>query len=84
LGDAILSVKKASTVGVQVCPELPAPVGDNGLDGAAYLVPNPEEDHGQTWTNGVPVLLKLNSELSLVNEILDASFDNALIDAVVL
>jgi hypothetical protein len=48
------------------------------------LVPNPETDQGQTWTNGVIVLLKLNSELSLVKESLDASLDKRLIEIVVL
>ena len=84
LGDARLIVRNASVAGVQLCPEVPAPVGDNGLDGLAYLVPKPEDDQGQTWTNGVIVLLKLNNELSLVNESLDASLDNKLIDNVVL
>jgi len=48
------------------------------------LVPKPEADQGQTCVNGLLVLLKLNRELSLVNESLAASFDSALIDAVVL
>jgi hypothetical protein len=84
LGDAMLMVRNASVAGVQVWPDVPAPVGDSALDGLPYLVPNPDDDQGQTWTNGVLVLLKLNSELSLVNETRDASFANAFIDVVVL
>jgi hypothetical protein len=84
LGDAMLIVRNASVAGVQVWPDVPAPVGDNALVGLAYLVPNPETDQGQTWTYAPVVLLKLNSELSLVNETREASFVSALIDAVVL
>jgi len=84
LGDAMLMVKNASVAGVQVWPDVPAPVGDNALDGLPYLVPNPDDDHGQTWTNAPVVLLKLNSELSLVKDTRDASLVSALIDAVVL
>jgi hypothetical protein len=84
LGDAMLMVRNASVAGVQVCPDVPAPVGNNGLDGLAYLVPKPETDQGQTWTYGMVVLLKLNSELSFVNETREASFVSKLIDAVVL
>jgi hypothetical protein len=80
----MLIVRNASVAGVQLCPDVPAPVGDNPLLGLAYLVPKPEDDQGQTWTNGVLVLLKLNSELSLVKETRDASFANAFIDVVVL
>ena len=48
------------------------------------MVPKPEDDQGQTCVNGLFVLLKLNNELSLVKDTRDASFDSALIDAVVL
>jgi len=84
LGVAMLIVRYASVAGVQVCPDVPAPVGNSGLDGLAYLVPKPEDDQGQTCTNGMIVLLKLNSELSLVNESLAASFVSKLIDVVAL
>jgi hypothetical protein len=80
----MLMVRNASVAGVQVWPDVPAPVGDSALDGLPYLVPNPDDDHGQTWTNGLVVLLKLNKELSFVNESLDASLVSVLIDAVVL
>ena len=48
LGDAMLIVKNASVAGVQVWPDVPAPVGDSALVGLAYLVPNPDDDQGQT------------------------------------
>lgn len=83
-GVAILIVKNASVAGDQVCPDVPPPVGAKELDGLAYLVPKPEDDQGQTWTNGKIVLLKLNRELSLVNESRDASLLKILIDVVVL
>jgi len=48
LGEAMLIVRNASVAGVQLCPDVPAPVGDNPLLGLAYLVPKPDDDQGQT------------------------------------
>jgi hypothetical protein len=48
LGDAMLMVRNASVAGVQVCPAVPAPVGDSALVGLPYLVPKPDDDQGQT------------------------------------